>query len=200
MPTEPAPSDDQVAVNADNMRGLAHPVRMRVLGLLRLKGPSTATALGSLLGLSSGVLSYHLRQLERYGFVVEDPSLGSGRDRWWRAAHRSTVFGSLRDDPATVAAADSFNDSLVDRTAERLQEAVRDRASWPVEWQDTFDLSDVVLDLTPDEARQLMADLVAVAAGYRQHDPARRRIAGTEPYLVQLQGFLIGRAAERSDG
>lgn len=200
MPTEPLPSDDQVAVTADNMRGLAHPVRMRVLGLLRVDGPSTATSLGSLLGLSSGVLSYHLRQLERYGFVVEDPSLGSGRDRWWRAAHRTTLFGSLREDPATVAAANTFTDSLVDRTAERLHEAVRERAAWPAEWQNTFDLSDLVLDLTPVEARQLMADLVAVAAAYRQHDPDRQRIAGTEPYLVQLQGFLIGRAAERSEG
>ena len=187
-----------VEVTAANMRGLAHPLRMRVLGLLRVDGPSTATALGSTLGLSSGVLSYHLRQLERYGFVVEDPTRGTGRDRWWRAAHRSTTFGSLRDDPATHGAADSFTAELADRTAERLHEAVREQHQWPTEWRDTFDLSDLVLDLTPSEARQLMTDLVAVASGYRRHDPDVHRPAGTEPYLVQLQGFLLRRSAERS--
>jgi DNA-binding transcriptional ArsR family regulator len=54
---------DTVRLDARNLRGLAHPVRVRMLGLLRTEGPSTATLLGERLGLSSAATSYHLRQL-----------------------------------------------------------------------------------------------------------------------------------------
>ena len=61
-----------------------------MLGLLRSEGPATATTLATRLGLNSGATSYHLRQLEKHGFIVEDTSRGNARDRWWRAAHQST--------------------------------------------------------------------------------------------------------------
>ena len=62
------------------LRALAHPLRGRLLGLLRTEGPSTATRLGQQLGESSGATSYHLRQLEAYGFVGE--ARREGRERW----------------------------------------------------------------------------------------------------------------------
>src|SRR6478609_7088218 len=84
--------EERIVVTGDNLRGLAHPLRVRLLGLLRTYGPATATSLAGELGLTSGALSYHLRQLEKYGFVVEDTERGNRRDRWWTAAHRSTLF------------------------------------------------------------------------------------------------------------
>lgn len=61
------------------LRALAHPLRNRLLGLLRLEGPSTATLLGARVGESSGWTSYHLRQLATYGFVEEVQGRGAGR-------------------------------------------------------------------------------------------------------------------------
>ena len=69
------------------LKALSHPVRLRMLGLLRAEGPATATALAARLGLNSGATSYHLRQLAAHGFVEDDASRGNGRDPWWRAAH-----------------------------------------------------------------------------------------------------------------
>lgn len=74
------------------MRALAHPLRGRLLGLLRLDGPSTATLLGQRVGESSGATSYHLRQLAVHGFVEDVEGAGRGRERWWRAVHRSTLW------------------------------------------------------------------------------------------------------------
>ena len=54
------------------LKALAHPVRLRMLGLLRIEGPATATTLATRLGLNTGATSYHLRQLAQHGFVVED--------------------------------------------------------------------------------------------------------------------------------
>src|SRR5918993_3162549 len=84
----------EVTLDARSLRGLAHPLRIRLLGLLRQDGPSTATLLADRLGLSSAATSYHLRQLAAYGFAVEDEERGVGRERWWRAAHESTRYGA----------------------------------------------------------------------------------------------------------
>jgi len=83
-----------------SLRGLAHPLRMRLLSTLRHDGPATASQLAEKLGESSGATSYHLRQLAAHGFVEDDPERGKGRERWWRAAKEGTRFDdSLFDSP-----------------------------------------------------------------------------------------------------
>nr|WP_284288313.1 helix-turn-helix domain-containing protein [Angustibacter aerolatus] len=41
---------------------MAHPLRVRILGMLRSDGADTATGLANRLGLSSAATAYHLRQ------------------------------------------------------------------------------------------------------------------------------------------
>src|SRR5690348_3900061 len=77
----------QVDLDARQVRVLAHPLRARLLGRLRLDGPATATKLAEALATNTGATSYHLRQLAQAGLVLEDPDAGHGRERWWRAAH-----------------------------------------------------------------------------------------------------------------
>ncbi|MGH3064964.1 MAG: winged helix-turn-helix domain-containing protein, partial [Gaiellaceae bacterium] len=66
------------------LRALAHPVRIRLLGLLRREGPLSASEAGRRIGESSGSASYHLRQLARFE-LVEEAGGGRGRERPWRA-------------------------------------------------------------------------------------------------------------------
>ena len=75
------------------LRALSHPTRLRMLGMLRIDGPATATSLAARLGINTGQTSYHLRQLAQHGFVVDDAERGNGRERWWKAAHQSTIAG-----------------------------------------------------------------------------------------------------------
>jgi DNA-binding transcriptional ArsR family regulator len=67
----------------DGLKGLAHPLRVQILDRLSVHGASTASGLADALGESSGATSYHLRQLERHGFVREVEGRGTGRERWW---------------------------------------------------------------------------------------------------------------------
>ncbi|MGO4429962.1 ArsR/SmtB family transcription factor, partial [Streptomyces sp. MCAF7] len=103
------PTPDNVRVlDARSLRGLAHPLRMRLLGALREYGPATASQLADRLGESSGATSYHLRQLAAHGFVEDDPERGKGRERWWKSAQSGTRVDSeelLRDaDPSVHGA------------------------------------------------------------------------------------------------
>ncbi|HVI18641.1 MAG TPA: helix-turn-helix domain-containing protein, partial [Gaiellales bacterium] len=53
------------------LRALAHPTRLRLVGLLRREGPLTATQAGALIDEVPASASFHLRQLAKYGLVEE---------------------------------------------------------------------------------------------------------------------------------
>jgi DNA-binding transcriptional ArsR family regulator len=163
--------DSSVTVTAENLKALTHPLRVQVLGLLRTYGPATATTLARRLGLTSGALSYHLRQLERYGFIAEDTQRGNDRDRWWRAIHRSTDFEPLSLDPATAEAGEAYEQGIATAIHRSLVHALADRPAWPAEWQHVLTMSDVLLELTPAEAARLQRELLALLQSYPQLDP-----------------------------
>jgi DNA-binding transcriptional ArsR family regulator len=70
-------------LDVESLKGLAHPLRVQILDRLSVHGPATASGLGEALAESSGATSYHLRQLEKHGFVREVEGRGVGRERWW---------------------------------------------------------------------------------------------------------------------
>lgn len=119
------------------LRALSHPLRLRMLGLLRAEGPSTASRLAQRLGLNSGATSYHLRNLARHGFVVEADERGDARDRWWRAAHQSTRADPDSPDPALRDAVDAFSQAVAVIHGEHLQRAIEERPLLPERWRRT---------------------------------------------------------------
>jgi DNA-binding transcriptional ArsR family regulator len=83
-------------VDVSAVRALAHPLRLRLLDLLRFDGPATATMLAERVGESTGSTSYHLRQLARHGFI-EDAPRRDGRERWWSYLERRVDLGDTID-------------------------------------------------------------------------------------------------------
>ncbi|MEU4546314.1 helix-turn-helix domain-containing protein [Nonomuraea dietziae] len=73
------------------LKALAHPMRRAMLRHLGLHGPATSTTLGSLLDAKTGTTSYHLRQLEKYGFIEEIAERSAGRERWWRRVETGDI-------------------------------------------------------------------------------------------------------------
>ena len=110
------------------LKALTHPVRLRMLGMLRLEGPATATTLAVRLGLNTGATSYHLRQLAQHGFVEEATDLGNARDRWWKAAHRSTTTANTAPEPEAKETLEAYLQTVAVVMTEQLQ-AMTDAAS-----------------------------------------------------------------------
>ena len=183
----------RIHLDARSLRGLAHPVRLQVLGRLREGGPSTATALAAELGQSSGVTSYHLRQLAAYGFVVEDDTpRASRRERWWRAAHRSTVLEhNVSGDVETTMLVDEYLRSVAGAYAERLLRFADSlpalRESLGPEWADAADTSDWGVVVTLEQAHTLDRQIHALLDALPQHDPEVPLPVGTQRVVVQLQ-------------
>ena len=187
--------DDQIRVTGENLRGLAHPLRVRLLGLLRTYGPATATSLAAELGLTSGALSYHLRQLARYGFIVEDAERGNRRERWWRAAHARTLFEM--DDGAEAAI---YEDAVVAAVTAGIGRARAVREDLPLEWRRIYNFSDVLLRLTADEAAALGNDLTELLQSYRQHVPGELPPVGSRLVSAQFQIFPVPPAENLPSG
>ena len=64
------PEDAAVTVtSADTLRAMASPIRMRILGTLRVNGEQTVGSISEQLGEAPGAISYHLGQLAHAGLV-----------------------------------------------------------------------------------------------------------------------------------
>jgi DNA-binding transcriptional ArsR family regulator len=159
----------RVELNSASIRTLAHPLRSRLLGQLRLDGPATATQLATRLGTNSGTTSYHLRKLAEVGLVLEDSGTGDGRDRWWRSAHKMASWSDaeFRDNPDDRAAADWLSGYQLRTCTERTQAWLDARAEWPQPWLES-DLSDYRLYLTAAQMKELSAKLHEVITPYRE--------------------------------
>ena len=137
------------------LRALAHPTRLKMLGMLRIDGPATATTLATRLGINTGQTSYHLRQLAQHGFVVDDDERGNGRDRWWKAAHQSTITGDFPTRPEDREALDAYMQTVAVFYTQQLQAAVEEMALLPVRWREASTLSDYHVRVTAKHAQDL---------------------------------------------
>ncbi len=195
------PGQVDVVTETARLQALAHPLRLRMLGLLRVEGPSTASRLGQRCGESSGLTSYHLRQLAAAGFVVDAEASDlaglatHGRDRWWKAGAAVTSTGPPPlDDEAAAAATGDYQRAVVDLYAERSRAWLTAQHAWPRRWQELSGTGDRVLALTAEETRRLSAELAEVVERYRAHDPAAPPGTGDVPadaVVIALQHQLF---------
>lgn len=158
-----------------SLRGIAHPLRMRLLQTLRQDGPATASRLAEKLGESSGATSYHLRQLAAHGFVEDDPERGKGRERWWKASIDGMQFDSALyadPDPAVRGAADLYLHEHATMHTQEVATWLGTMRDWPEEWRRSSDLSDFTLRLTAAQAHELNEKIHALIESYREAEPA----------------------------
>jgi DNA-binding transcriptional ArsR family regulator len=177
-----------ITPTAAGLRALAHPTRLKMLMLLRLEGPATATGLAGRLQLNTGATSYHLRQLAEHGFIEEDAERGDARDRWWKAAHQSTRAGLRFGDPDEAESAESYLHSVAMMYTEALMQAVAERRYLPLPWQEASTTSDWHLHLTPERAEQLTDALAELIDTWSEQEDAEDT-EGAADFVVNLNAF-----------
>jgi DNA-binding transcriptional ArsR family regulator len=178
-----------VALDARTLRGLAHPVRVRILSSLREEGPATATGLADRLGESTGTTSYHLRQLAAHGFVEDDPDRGVGRERWWRSVHRAT-YSDLTGpgaDEQTRQLSEEHLRGVTEMHALRMRDWMAERPGMPEPWRHLDAIGGAPLLLTPDEMRELAARIAELVLTCRRDDPDVPAPEGARRVFVQYQ-------------
>ncbi|MYR63603.1 ArsR family transcriptional regulator [Streptomyces sp. SID625] len=168
-----------------------HEVRTALLELLAEVGTVTATEAASRLGYSSGLCSFHLRQLARHGRIEEAPHRG-GRARPWRLVRH----GRAADEPAE----DAFGDLARGLEDESWQRWLTQRDGAPPEWRHDAAFSAVAY-LTPGEMNRVAEAVRQALAPYQ--DREQRPLArpeGARPMALITRLFpLLPHAPEATD-
>lgn len=172
------------------LRAIAHPVRNRILAELTATGPMRAADVARELDLPANQASFHLRQLAKYGLVVEAPEAArDGRDRVWRAVseHGFDVdLGELEAQPGGRAASTVFRRSGASWGHVLVEKAydTSDRES------DTHRMiSDSAVRLTKQEAVEFSDELVELARSWADRTRGRDDERRTYSVLVLLQTY-----------
>ncbi len=183
-PTDSSSASHRRVTEAAVLAALANPARSRILDILWVEGPATASVLADRTATAVGSVSHHLGVLSGAGLVAEAPELARDRrERWWRPATAgfSWSSGDFAGDPVAASAeAAAANLSL-----QRQFERARDWLATPVEgeaarrWSDAAYATQTWLTLTPDELAQVAEEVQGVLARWHERtvaeDGAERR-------------------------
>ncbi len=189
----PAPRPGARKIDLEALKGLAHPLRVQIFDMLAVHGPATASGLAERLGESSGATSYHLRQLERHGFVREVVGRGTGRERWWERTPGGIDLSAteMQDTPVGREAS-----GLVLRQWQRNREQLmaefveRGIDVLPEEWIEASAMTTVNLRLT----REQLAEITEAFARFGEEQFERYRgkdAPGARPVQIQFNAFPV---------
>lgn len=178
-----------VALDARSLRGLAHPIRIRILASLREDGPATSTGLAQRLGESSGATSYHLRQLASHGLVDEDPDRGVGRERWWCSVHLATYsdIPGPGADEETTRLSDQYLRGIAEMHGLRMRDWLAERPGMAEPWGHLHSVGGALLRLTPKEMEDLASRISDLVNSYRRDNPDQPSPQDAERVIVQFQ-------------
>jgi hypothetical protein len=138
------------------LRALAHPLRWRILDLLRTEGTATVTRCALVLGESTASCSYHLAMLAKYGYITPAPI--EGREKPWRIAERFGQLSVLPEGSSAeeAMASDAAMAAYLDYEAALLKDFfLRRREVEPAEWRDMWTMASQISWMTPAQIRDV---------------------------------------------
>ncbi|KAB2374182.1 ArsR/SmtB family transcription factor [Actinomadura montaniterrae] len=159
-----ADADDSKVTDERVLAAMAHPLRRRLLDVLKVHGPATASALAGRTGQAVPNISHHLKVLGAAGLIVEAPELARDRrERWWRLAAPEIrwVTADFDDDPARQAVAGAAVSLGLDRQVGLVRAWFAVREERPA-WNGAAFSVDTWLRLTPAELGELEREILAV--------------------------------------
>ena len=181
-------SSSRVA-DAAVLSAVAHPLRRRLMDVLRVEGSGTASSLAATTGSAVGNVSHHLKVLAAAGLVTEAPELARDRrERWWRLVSDRITWSTpdLEDDPAAAAAGRAAASLGLARQVELVQQWAQDPAAATAPWGDAAFSTDSWLRLAPEELAALSRELMAVVDRWRDRpEDGQERV----PVFVLARGF-----------
>ncbi|MET7865902.1 ArsR/SmtB family transcription factor [Micromonospora taraxaci] len=155
------------------LAAMSHPLRRRLMDVLKVHGPSTVGLLAERTDQAPANVSHHLKVLAAADLVTEAPELARDRrERWWRLVSRGLRWSNadFDADPAARVVADAATSLNLDRhvALARAWHAT-DEASQAT-WEDAPFSTDRWLHLTPGELAELSHELNAVLTRWADRD------------------------------
>ncbi len=151
------------------LAAMSHPLRRRLLDVLRLDGPCTASVLAERTGQAVGNVSHHLKVLAASDLVEEAPELARDRrERWWRRVGYAVSWSpsDFPDDPV-AAAAESL---ALERQVSMARQWFAERETYPEEWHRAAFATDSWMKLSVAEMAEIEGRIQALLREYSDRE------------------------------
>ncbi|MGV9193572.1 helix-turn-helix domain-containing protein [Microbacterium sp. MC2] len=156
------------------LRALAHPLRIRLFDLLNDHDELTASECAQLVGESPASCSFHLRMLEKYGFI--ERAAARGREKPWRLSAPSWDMRPEAGQPASLTAVAEIALLGLDLDAARIRAYFERIGAEPDEWVQASTFTRSTFWATAEELAELSRDLQQITDRFagRHRDPSLR--------------------------
>ncbi len=159
----------------ERIRALAHPIRLELLDFLKDAGEATATECATHVRESVASCSFHLRMLEKYGYI--ERAERRGREKPWRIREREATFDARPDPdiPGSLYAVQELATLAVTREADRVTRFLAQAGDEPDAWIQASTVTTGSFWVTADELAELSSEIQAVLDRFRDRtDPGLR--------------------------
>ncbi|MEV5967461.1 helix-turn-helix domain-containing protein [Kribbella sp. NPDC051952] len=165
-----------------------HPLRRRLIDLIGVDGPATASQLAERTGELVGNISHHLKVLATAGVIEEAPELAKNRrERWWRST-RSSYSWSVADaggEPAAELIATVAEERNLTHHADKVRQWFERRSEYGDEWVRAAFATESWLTLTPERLTELSTRITDLIQEYYESP-------SDEPSAVPVYVFSHG--------
>lgn len=180
------PDEVRQVTDSKVLAALAHPLRRRLLDVLKVYGPATVSSLAERTGERVANLSHHLKVLAEADLIGEVPELARDRrERWWQILAPRLRWSSrdFSGDPAGDAVAQAALSLSLDHHVGAVRAWYAASEDQHMHWGDSGFSTDKWLQLTPTELTELSCEVIELFERWATRtipaDGARR-----EPVLV----------------
>jgi DNA-binding transcriptional ArsR family regulator len=181
--------DRREITDVRRLAALAHPLRTALLSHLLAVGPRTASECATAVDASPSNCSWHLRQLEKHGFVERAGEATDGRERPWRAAGTGFRIGALDDTPAVRSALQILASAQLDEEFRLARAYLRHEDELAEPWRHSAQFNTYGLLVDPAELAELAERLDALIRPYLA--PTRDDAPdGARPVHLMLAAYL----------
>ena len=149
------------------LAALSHPLRRRLMDVLRVHGPATVSALAEHTGQRVANVSHHMRVLAEAELVGDAPELARDRrERWWRLLSPALRWSTqdFSQDPAAAAIAQATQSMNLDHHTRAARDWFAADEGEHASWDDAAFSTDKWLRLTPAELAQLSRQVIDLFA------------------------------------
>lgn len=183
---ESHPQESQRVTDPLRIRALAHPLRVKIFDIVNERTEVTATECGEILGESAASCSFHLRTLEKYGFV--ERAQARGREKPWRPVAQSW---EMRPEPGSDGEMRPFQELAMlglDSEWDRVRRYFASAPQETDEWIQATTFTRSTFWATADELAELSRELQHITDRFasRNDDPAARPEGARKARMVAV--------------
>lgn len=165
--------DVQTLTDARALSAMANPVRYRILEVLAVAGPATASSIADRMSVAVGSASHHLKVLSLAGLVEEAPELATDRrERWWRLVTIGQRWSrsDFSHDAGAVTAAMAAESLLLQRQFERSRDWLA-ASQADNDWDRQGFSTQTWLRLSTAELDEFSAELIELTRRWQRRTP-----------------------------